>query len=120
VIRFSLCTVLALTSTSVFSQQKTTAGTGAILRGLEKVNGATQDIEMSIGQTEIFGRLSITLMDCRYPKGNRAGNAYASLEIIETGRDGTVFSGWMIASSPALNAMDHSRYDVWVLRCTTP
>ncbi|MGB0439332.1 MAG: DUF2155 domain-containing protein [Paracoccaceae bacterium] len=30
-----------------------------------------------------------------------------------------VFEGWIIASSPALNAMDHARYDVWVLRCNT-
>jgi hypothetical protein len=30
-----------------------------------------------------------------------------------------VFSGWMIASSPALSAMDHPRYDVWILRCDT-
>ena len=29
------------------------------------------------------------------------------------------FSGWMVASSPALNALDHSRYDIWVLRCMT-
>ena len=29
------------------------------------------------------------------------------------------FAGWMIADSPALNALDHPRYDVWVLRCIT-
>ncbi|MGB1970407.1 MAG: DUF2155 domain-containing protein, partial [Paracoccaceae bacterium] len=27
------------------------------------------------------------------------------------------FMGWMVASSPALNPLDHRRYDVWVLRC---
>ena len=34
-------------------------------------------------------------------------------------RDAPIFEGWMIAASPALNALDHARYDVWVLRCTT-
>jgi len=29
------------------------------------------------------------------------------------------FDGWMIASAPALNALDHARYDVWVMRCKT-
>ena len=29
----------------------------------------------------------------------------------------TLFEGWMIASSPALMALDHPRYDVWALRC---
>ena len=30
-----------------------------------------------------------------------------------------LFDGWMIASSPALNALDHPRYDVWVIGCDT-
>ena len=59
------------------------------------------------------------MKECRYPVGNPSGNAYASLEISETGKPGVLFSGWMIASSPALNALDHSRYDIWVLRCIT-
>ena len=27
------------------------------------------------------------------------------------------FYGWMFASSPALSALDHPRYDIWVLKC---
>jgi hypothetical protein len=106
-------------TTPAMAQQKTTEGSGAILRGLDKINGETTDLEMAVGQTITFGRLEITLSDCRYPAGNRTGNAFASLEISEQGRNGTVFAGWMIASAPALNAMDHARYDVWVMRCTT-
>jgi hypothetical protein len=29
----------------------------------------------------------------------------------------TRFSGWMFASSPALSAMEHPVYDLWVLDC---
>jgi len=29
------------------------------------------------------------------------------------------FSGWMFADSPALSALDHPRYDLWVINCTT-
>lgn len=117
-IRHALC-ALILMAVPVMAQQKATAGSGAILRGLDRINGETLDLEMAVGQTKTFGRLEITLSDCRYPAGNRAGNAYASLEVSEKGRDGVVFSGWMIASAPALSAMDHARYDVWVMRCTT-
>jgi hypothetical protein len=39
--------------------------------------------------------------------------------VLDSLNDTPVFSGWMIASSPALNAMDHPRYDVWLLRCQT-
>ncbi|MEZ5921142.1 MAG: DUF2155 domain-containing protein [Parvularculaceae bacterium] len=32
---------------------------------------------------------------------------------------GVIFSGWMFASSPALNPLDHPVYDVWVIDCKT-
>ncbi len=32
---------------------------------------------------------------------------------------GMIFSGWMFASSPALNALEHAVYDVWVIDCKT-
>lgn len=30
-----------------------------------------------------------------------------------------IFSGWMFASSPALNPLEHPVYDVWVIGCET-
>lgn len=108
-----------LLCSSASAQDRTESASGAVLRGLDKFNGSVVDIELPAGRTVKFERLNITLTECRYPAGNPAGNAYAGLQITETGRAGAVFSGWMVASSPALNAMEHARYDVWVLRCTT-
>tara|TARA_R110002126_G_scaffold11148_4_gene50602 strand:- start:783 stop:1142 length:360 start_codon:yes stop_codon:yes gene_type:complete len=99
--------------------QETATARGAVLRGLDTFNGHVTDMEVAAGQSVQFGRLNIVLRECRYPAGNPAGDAYASLEISQQGREGVIFSGWMIASSPALSAMEHPRYDVWVLRCTT-
>lgn len=99
--------------------QDTSLAPGAILRGLDKVSGQARDIEITAGRTAQFGRLTIALNECRFPSGNRSGNAYASLEITEPGADVPAFRGWMIASAPALSAMDHARYDVWVIRCTS-
>ncbi|TMM55555.1 DUF2155 domain-containing protein [Sulfitobacter sabulilitoris] len=101
------------------AQEQVSQAPGAVLRGLDKINGVTSDIELAAGTTAAFGTLQITLDDCRYPVGNPAGNAYAALEISEMGQTGTLFSGWMVASAPALSAMDHPRYDVWVMSCTT-
>lgn len=95
------------------------AGTGAVLRWLDKVSGAVRDIELAPGQSQQLGRLEIALGDCRYPVNNPSGDAYAWLDIRTVGHDDTDFSGWMLASSPALSALDHPRYDVWVIRCTT-
>lgn len=111
-----LCVVLG---TVASAQDRTQSASGAVLRGLDKFNGSVVDIELPTGRTVKFERLNITLTECRYPTGNPSGDAYAGLQITETGRTGAVFSGWMIASSPALNPMEHARYDVWVLRCIT-
>ena len=95
------------------------SGRGAFLRGLDKVNGHTVDVEIATGQTaEVFG-LDVALGDCRYPADNPSGEAFAYLTIWERGATEWMFDGWMIASSPALSALDHRRYDVWVLRCIT-
>ena len=94
-------------------------GTGAVLKGLDKVSGEVTDIEIEVGETVTIGRIDVTLADCRYPEDNPTGEAYAWLDIKDELRGGTIFGGWMIASSPALNALDHARYDVWVIRCTT-
>lgn len=95
------------------------SGQGAILRGLDKVNGQTVDIELlSGGGRAVFG-LEIELADCRYPINNPTGDAFAFLTIREQLENSIIFQGWMMAAAPALNALDHSRYDVWVIRCIT-
>ena len=100
-------------------QPQATSAEGAVLRGLDKVTGNLTDLEMGNGQTRRLGRLSVTLGECRYPAGNPSGDAYAFLVIRTDGDDRPVFEGWMIASSPALNALDDARYDIWALRCIT-
>ncbi|MGH1354840.1 MAG: DUF2155 domain-containing protein [Thalassovita sp.] len=122
-------TLLALCATPVLAQDEDTliignvdaveTGTGAVLRGLDKVNAEFQDIEILNGSSVRYERLVIDLGECRYPEDNPAGDAYAFLTIRDQGAAEPVFQGWMLASSPALNALDHARYDVWVLRCKT-
>jgi hypothetical protein len=95
------------------------AARGAALKGLDKMSGQVADIPISAGQTVAFGRIEISLSECRYPEDNPTGEAYAWITVRDPRQDIVVFDGWMVASSPALNALDHARYDVWVIRCTT-
>lgn len=93
---------------------------GATLRGLDKLTGELVDFELANGYSVNFGGLRVDMAQCRYPEDNATGEAYAYLTILEdNGAGAAIFEGWMIASSPALNALDHARYDVWVLRCKT-
>ena len=90
----------------------------ALLRGLDKISGEVTDLPLSVGNSVRFGRLEIALEDCRYPVDNPSGDAFAYVVIRADGMSRPAFQGWMIASSPALSALDHPRYDVWVMRCS--
>ncbi len=110
----------ALVAGNTAAQDQVVSGPGAMLRGLDKVNGQTVDVELASGETaQVFG-LDVALGDCRYPADNPTGDAFAFLTIWEQGAQQALFDGWMIAAAPALNALDHNRYDVWVIRCITP
>jgi len=114
-----------LTNAQSSTAPAATPAPGAVLRGLDRVAGTTTDLTVRDGQSVTFGTLAIAVTECRYPTDNPASDAYAHLKITETARDQTrtdpaakpLFDGWMIASSPALSALDHPRYDVWVLAC---
>lgn len=110
------CLWVALPS---YAQQAVTSGNGAVLRVLDKVSGQSENYELATGGQMRLGPLTVLLRSCRYPNGNLSGDAFAYLDVFESDTAETLFSGWMIASAPALNAMEHSRYDVWVLRCKT-
>ncbi len=93
---------------------------GAQVRVLDKMTGSVTDYVLGTGQAQVEGKLTVQMDECRYPSDMPSGEAYAHLTISDAGSAEPVFKGWMIASSPALNALDHARYDVWVLRCDVP
>ncbi|RJL00526.1 DUF2155 domain-containing protein [Paracoccus aestuarii] len=98
--------------------QDTLRASAAMLRGLDKVSGRITDLPIQVGSAVRYGRLDIRLGECRYPAGDPSSDAFAQLTITDLRQNVTAFSGWMIASSPALSALDDARYDVWVMSCT--
>lgn len=91
------------------------------LQGLDKSVGRTVTFEAKVGSTIQYGTLFIKIQSCRKAPPIEKPESAAFLQIWEVppGEDKSqwVFSGWMFASSPALSAMDHPVYDVWVLDC---
>jgi hypothetical protein len=94
---------------------------GARLRELDKMTGQTKTFEIGVGEEREIDRLRIRLEACRSPEANDVHGTMAFLKIWDTKRPGSdeAFSGWMFAESPALSALDHPRYDLWVISCTT-
>lgn len=92
----------------------------AKLQGLDKVTARTSTFSLTVGETASFGSLRITLRACRSSPPVEVPESAAFLEVddIKPGEAAErVFSGWMFASSPALSALEHAIYDVWVLTC---
>jgi hypothetical protein len=92
----------------------------AVLQGLDKVTARVSTFNASIGATIKFGTLEIIVRKCDKRPPEETPESAAFIDVWEV-RPGefmvSVYRGWMFASSPALAAMEHPVYDVWVLDC---
>jgi hypothetical protein len=81
-----------------------------------------EELALPIGKTIEFGSLAIVARTCRVTLPEETppeSAAYLEITEFKPGAQSTttVFNGWMFASSPALSAMEHPTYDVWVTGC---
>jgi hypothetical protein len=111
-----LWALLLLTAGHALAQDVADAG-AAKLRVLDKLTGEISDLSLAQGQSVTIGRVTVRMDDCRYYPENPAQEAFVHLTILDASSTKPDFDGWMTASSPALSALDHPRYDVWPLRC---
>lgn len=102
----------------ITNPQATLSADVIYLRGLDNFNGISREFEMRVGDTITFGQLEIHAEACRVPADSPKSDAEAFLRIRDVRETAPRFSGWMFASSPALSALDHPRYDVWVTSCS--
>ena len=94
----------------------------AVLRGLDKVTGRAIDINAPVGVPVRFGTLTLTARTCYTVPPEEPPETSAFLQIDENlpgAAPKRMFSGWMFASTPALNGLEHPVYDVWVITCKT-
>ena len=114
-----LTAALAVTVTTVtpaWAEPKNTA----VLQGLDKVTAQVSTFEVAIDQPIDFGALRIRVRHCDKtpPEEKPEAAAFVEIDELRPGQDQKVlFTGWMFASSPGLNAVEHAVYDVWVLDC---
>jgi hypothetical protein len=95
-------------------------GDTVVLQGLDKVTARVWTFEVRTGQAVRFGTLEIHPRVCNRAPPEEPPESSAFLDIYEARPDekpADLFHGWMFASSPALNALEHPVYDVWVIDC---
>lgn len=95
--------------------------TTVYFRGLNKVTGRSSRFTGTVGQTVKFGTLDIRIRRCQLSRPTEPPERGAFLQIYEkslkSDKVNRVFSGWMFSSNPALSAMEHPVYDVWITDC---
>ncbi|MGD9920948.1 MAG: DUF2155 domain-containing protein, partial [Pseudorhodoplanes sp.] len=89
----------------------------AVFSGLDKITGRIITFDVAIGETVQFGALQVVPRVCytRPPTESQATDAFVEVsEVTLQGEVRRIFSGWMFAASPGLNAVEHPIYDVWL------
>ena len=116
-ILFILVIFLSISKTIKASQW--IEGNRLVIQGLDKITARINTFEVNVSQTYKFGVLDIFVERCIFSKPIFKPESLAYISIKDnTDRLSEVkFKGWMFASSPALNALENSVYDISILAC---
>jgi hypothetical protein len=94
----------------------------ASFAGLDKITARITNFDVYMGETVLFGALLITPRACYSRPATEAQRTSVFVEVDQRSLQGStrrIFTGWMFADSPALNAVDHPVYDIWLTGCKT-
>jgi hypothetical protein len=95
----------------------------AVFSALDKVTARTSKFEVPLNATVQFGALKVTPRVCysRPPEEQPKTTSFVEVDEIQLdGQEKRIFTGWMFAESPGLNAVEHPVFDVWLTDCQKP
>jgi len=126
----------AMLVASIVTANAAPVGETAIFTGLDKITARITRLEVPIGERVQFGTLEILADSCNKRPPTETPETTAFVEVFDVGKTladelaekdteepslprppERLFSGWMFASSPGLNAVEHPVYDVWLIDC---
>jgi len=111
---------IAIIATALAAAFPVRAEDGAVLQGLDKVTARVFTLEAPKDKPVRFGTLEVIVRTCSKtpPEEPPESTAFVEIYDVPPGEEPRrVFAGWMFASSPALSALEHPVYDVWVTDC---
>lgn len=95
----------------------------AVFAALDKVTAKISRLEVPLGQSANFGALKVTPRVCYTRAPTEPPKTTTFVEVDEKlldGKEKRIFSGWMFADAPGLNAVEHPVFDVWLTDCSQP
>ena len=111
-----LCSGLLAVSASAEEIEKNTAQ----MQAMDKITGRVSVIDVPVNGEVRFGSFSIVVRACKTTPPEETPENYAFVDVADSSfgkMQFNIFKGWMMSSSPALNAVEHPIYDVWLLKC---
>lgn len=120
---------ISLSSVSVAAEEDVEntniIGSTVVLRALDKVTATTEDFTVKVGGELEYGSLRVAVKRCEKKPPEEIPATWAFIQVFDKRTDGEgeelggakVFSGWMMAERPAISALEHPVYDVWLLDC---
>lgn len=93
----------------------------ATVGALDKITARVTQLRLPSNTRIGFGTLTVVARACYVRPPIEPPETYIFLEIDDKKPNGEVtrvFSGWMLASSPALNPLEHAVYDIWAISCS--
>ena len=92
----------------------------AQMQAMDKITGRVSVVEVPVNGEVKFGSFSIVVRACKATPPEETPENYAFVDVADSSfgkMQFNIFKGWMMSSSPALNAVEHPIYDVWLLKC---
>ena len=114
-----LITIIFLYLSKTILASQWIEGNRLVIQGLDKITARIKTFEIDVSKTYKFGVLDIFVERCIFSKPIFKPESLAYLRIKDNSDrlSEVKFKGWMFASSPALNALEDSVYDISILSC---
>ena len=112
-------TIIFLSLSKTTFASKWIEGNIVVIQGLDKITARIETFEVDVSKTHKFGVLDIFVERCIFSKPIFKPESLAYIKIKDNSDrlSEVKFKGWMFASSPALNALEDSVYDISILAC---
>lgn len=92
----------------------------ARMQAMDKITGKVSEIDVPVNGLANFGTFSVLVRKCVTKSPEEMPENTAFVDIVDnyqTENPVNIFKGWMFSSTPALNAVEHPIYDIWLLKC---
>ena len=121
--RFALAVILLGAAFNSSASAERLKNPVALFAGLDKITGTITTFDVAIDETKRFGSLVVRPRVCYSRPPEEEPKTTSFVEVDEIGlnqKKHRIFTGWMFAESPGLNAVEHPVYDVWLTACIDP